>query len=411
MASSSRPTVYFHIGAPKTGTTYLQRVLWRNRKALRGADVLYPGEAEPAHFWACLDLRGTSFHGYRAARVPGAWGRLVGQIRDWHGVSVIDHELFSPATKPQIARAMADLDFAEVHLVYTARDMARQLPAVWQEMVKNASTISFNEFLESVCRDAARDERATRFWALQDTPAILARWSRTLPPERVHVITVPPAGSPPSLLWERFARLLELEPHVYDGNIGPSNTSLGAAEAAVLRQLNAELGDLDLPWPVYARTVKGQLGKALAERRGPRIGLPAARYDWAYAWSKQTAEEIAQAGYHVVGDVEELVPGPAFQGQDPDTAPAELQVQAAVEAMAVLLGQAHASAKPAGARQLPALRRRSGLARDGSRQARFARLRTRVKAALLADSAPSALAARIGRRGPLYRVYRRLRHR
>src|SRR4051812_20985642 len=33
-------TVYVHIGPPKTGTTYLQDVLWRNQRSLAGRGVV-----------------------------------------------------------------------------------------------------------------------------------------------------------------------------------------------------------------------------------------------------------------------------------------------------------------------------------------------------------------------------------
>ena len=35
MAEAGHPSrVFVHVGAPKTGTTFLQEVLWKNRKAL-----------------------------------------------------------------------------------------------------------------------------------------------------------------------------------------------------------------------------------------------------------------------------------------------------------------------------------------------------------------------------------------
>ena len=42
---------------------------------------------------------------------------------------------------------MQDLSFAEVHVVCTARDLARQIPAVWQEDVKNRHVVTFADFV------------------------------------------------------------------------------------------------------------------------------------------------------------------------------------------------------------------------------------------------------------------------
>lgn len=36
--------VYLHIGAPKSGTTYLQSVLWHNRAELARGGLLFPGQ-------------------------------------------------------------------------------------------------------------------------------------------------------------------------------------------------------------------------------------------------------------------------------------------------------------------------------------------------------------------------------
>ena len=42
MAAQDRG-LYLHIGLPKTGTTYLQTILWQNRAALSAQAVLVPG--------------------------------------------------------------------------------------------------------------------------------------------------------------------------------------------------------------------------------------------------------------------------------------------------------------------------------------------------------------------------------
>ena len=44
--------VYLHIGLPKTGTTYLQTLMWNNREVLAGQGVLLPGDSRRQHLWA-----------------------------------------------------------------------------------------------------------------------------------------------------------------------------------------------------------------------------------------------------------------------------------------------------------------------------------------------------------------------
>ena len=51
-------SVYLHIGEPKTGTTFVQQVMWRNRAALAAQGVVLPGHHPQDHFRASQDLRG-----------------------------------------------------------------------------------------------------------------------------------------------------------------------------------------------------------------------------------------------------------------------------------------------------------------------------------------------------------------
>jgi hypothetical protein len=366
--------VFFHIGGHKTGTTYLQNVLWRNRARLRHDGMLYPGWHKASHIWANFDLRKTSWDGYGTPQIDGAWGRLVQEIRDWHGPAIISQESFSLIKSAQIRRALRDLDFADVHVVFTARDMARQLPAVWQEWVKNESTITFAEFLAAV-RKPTDEER--RLMDLHDVPAILERWSRKVTADRIHLITVPPPGSHPRLLWERLAGVLGLDPNRYDLDIRDTNTSLGAAEVAVLRRINVELAGA-LSWPDYNQWVKFGLAPAMAKRPGARIALPDEAFRWAVEWAEQAIEKLAGAGYHVVGDFADLIPMTAPTGEDPDCVGAEAQTSAAIAALTLLManqatprsgGTGDRRGQPSStARMKRAARRLAGLAKRRLRQ-------------------------------------------
>jgi hypothetical protein len=336
--------VFFHIGGHKTGTTYLQNVLWRNRAQLRCDGMLYPGWHKASHIWANFDLRKTSLHDYSAPQVDGAWGRLVREMRDWHSPAIISQEMFSLARSAHIRRALRDLDFADVHVVFTARDMARQLPAAWQEWVKNQSTITFAEFLAAVRKPT---DEARRFMNLHDVPAILERWSKKVTAGRVHLITVPPPGSHPGLLWERFAGVLRLEPDRYKLDIRGTNTSLGAANAAVLRRVNVELAGA-LSWPDYNRLVKFGLAPAMAKRPGAHIALPDEAFKWAVEWAAQAIERLAGAGYELAGDFDDLIPKAMPAGEDPDHVGAEAQASAAIAAVTQLLDK-QATPRPDGA--------------------------------------------------------------
>ncbi|MFF5260142.1 hypothetical protein ACFY4C_14425 [Actinomadura viridis] len=342
------PVVYVHVGAPKSGTTYLQNVMWHNREVLAGQGLLYPGDEPSAHVWAAFDLRGAFFDGHSDPVTRGAWARMVEEIRAWDGpVALISQELLSAATPAHVRRALADLDFAEVHLVYTARDLARQIPAHWQEDVKNRLTMTFGEFVDGL-RDpgAARSRWIREFWRMQDAAAVLARWGEgpagPIPPERVHVVTLPPPGAPSELLLERFCAVLGVDPSGLDTSQVFANPSLGVAETELIRRINlATRGSVE--WPVHDVFVKHDLAQSvLTARKGAtRIRLPEAYLPWVLERSRRLAGALREAGYRVEGDLDDLLPAPANPpaASDPGRAPEEEVLDAAVDALAQLLRQ------------------------------------------------------------------------
>jgi len=333
--------VIVHVGLPKTGTTFLQRVLARNRQALHAAGVLYPGPGSD-HFFAAQDLLDRPFKGHRDPRVEGAWLTLTGQARGIASTVVISHELLATARGAVIDRLLDDLTPREVTVVATVRDLPRQVLAVWQEDVKNGSTRSFDEFLRRVQRTSDADDRLSKpFWKLQDAPEILALWAERLPVGRVVVVTVPPSGQPSSLLWQRFCSVIGVSPTGLDADVPRRNVSLGAAETELLRSVNAGTAPY-LDWPTYRRLVKRLLAEQiLASRRSsPRLRLPEAGRDWALERGAAMAEALAGAGYPVIGSLDDLRSTPAGSPDSVAWPPDDSdQLAAATEAIVALLRQ------------------------------------------------------------------------
>jgi len=304
-----RARVFLHVGSPKTGTTFLQDVLWTQRETAREQGLLLPGERFHDHFLATLDVRGLAEDPIYPDRARGMWDRLAEEAVAADGNVLISHELFAGATAAQAQRAVAALaDRAEVHVVVTARDHVRQIAAEWQEHVKHRSSATFARFVEEVRDDHAR---TSWFWQVQDYAGVLERWGAALPPEHLHLVTVPPAGADPTTLWDRFARVIGVDPAAFDTELERSNSSLGAEQAELLRRVNVELGDrLPLPGP-YPLVVKNVLAhRVLESRTGTRLSLSADDQKYAAAESRAIADRLAAAGIDVAGDLAELVPAP-----------------------------------------------------------------------------------------------------
>lgn len=300
---------FLHIGSPKTGTTYLQAVVWESRDQLRQAGLLLPGESIHQHFQAALDVCGTPQRARFPRQVEGAWQRLVDGHAGWAGDALISHEFFASAPGDRAREAVAALEAAgrEVHLVLTARDYGRQLPAEWQERLKHKGRLDFDRFMTAA--DDPETALYKRLWAAHDYADIMARWGADLPPERLHVVTVPPAGAPRTLLWERFAALVGIDPGAYNLEVPVQNSSLGVEQAELLRELNIALGPrLPLPGP-YTGIAKYTLShQILAARKGTRLVLGGDDLRFAERRAAAVIHALEERGVTVHGDLEELRP-------------------------------------------------------------------------------------------------------
>jgi len=334
--------VLLHVGTPKTGTSYLQDVLFRNRERLREHHLLYLADRFDAHFLAALDLMQLRWGGIEEECV-GAWDTLATGVREFTGTSIVSHEILATASRAQAARALESLGHpdTEVHVVLSVRDLVRQIPAEWQENVKHRRQLSYGEFLRQLRDPSRSDGVAPWFWGAQEIPDILDRWAHDLPPERVHLVTVPRPGGPPDALWERFTTVFGLSHLDLDLTGQRANPSLGVPETVLLRRLNVRANPV-LPPPVYRPLVRELLAHQTLSRRltSPRLTLPPDAHGWAAEVSAGWVETLRERGYDVVGDLADLVGAPAVpEGAyvDPDQ-PDEAQVaDAAIDAITALV--------------------------------------------------------------------------
>jgi hypothetical protein len=347
----SQPRVFLHIGEPKTGTTFLQQVMWRNRRELAAYGVVLPGHHPQDHFRASQDLRGIQkLDSDPAGCWTGEWDILAAEARQARQIAVISHELFSAVDATQAERAVASLQPAEVHVVITVRDIATLLPAEWQETVKHRSTRGWQEWLSDVIdtESVAPDRRQWWFWRVHDTVAILDIWSRYVPPERVHVITTPPRGSDQALLWRRLSSLLGIDPGCADIARARQNTSLGLAEVEFLRRLNSELPEEVPNWFYMWNVKEGLAHRALAARPSDgRLALPPSRDAWAAATAETLVTALKDSAYHIAGDLAELMPPQVSEASGPASPPDGRVLDAAVAAAAALVVNQYRKEYPA----------------------------------------------------------------
>jgi hypothetical protein len=315
------PRAVLHVGLPKTGTSFLQGVLRGNAEVLERHGVRLPDDAKtqgPTQsqqlFLAVLYLTERSETWGRSADAgQRAWGRISADVRRRGGTTVISSETLCLATDEQIRRILADLVGVEVDVVVTVRDPARQVPAEYQEGVKHGRRMSYPKFLDTILSEeeaggAKRSSTRRRFWNAQDPVAVLDRWAAHVGPEHCHVVTCPPPGAEPTLLWSRMAHVLGVEDVAVDMPPKEVNTSLGAVQIEVLRRLNRRVNRQGNE-RVYGDLVKRlYAGTILRGQAGERLRLPVAYADRVRALASGWVAQLAERGYTVSGDLGDLVP-------------------------------------------------------------------------------------------------------
>ncbi len=343
--------VYLHIGAPKTGTTYLQDRLSLNAKSLASHGVHFPSTSalvSPglAQFRAALDLLDQDWGG-APGHAEGSWGALVKRINRRSGTVVVSHEILAPATPDKVTRAMNDLAGSEVHIVYSARDLGRQLPAAWQESVKQGRKWNYRRFLNRVERGQPW------FYRAFDLPTVLGTWGTGLPPERVHVVTVPQKAAlhrDDDLLWLRMCEVLGINPAWAPLDSDRTNRSLGVVETQVVRQLNRRMDRATRREAAYDELIRQMLAQdELVKRDSAAVTLPPRKFDWAEEQTERWLDWIAGSGVHVVGDVEDLRPVRPAEDEvwrNPDKVKAKPQLRATLDALAAMTREAASRPDP-----------------------------------------------------------------
>ena len=224
-------------------------------------------------------------------------------------------------------------------MLVSARDLVRQIPAEWQENVKHREELPYRAFLDQIRDPDRRSRIGSWFWAVQELPDLLDRWGGDLPPEQVHVITVPPSGGPSSDAVGAVQRRLRPR-RSRPGPRGRARQPVdggrrdhAAAPDQPGRQPRARARRLPLADPRGARPPD-----PVAPHRTPRLALPPDVHPWFAEVSATWIDEIERRGYDVVGDLDDLRGGPPVtQYVEPDDPDEPLVEDAALDAIRALL--------------------------------------------------------------------------
>lgn len=334
--------IHLHIGAMKTGTTFLQRLMEANRGALAAHGYLFPGEEWADQVLAVRDLMGSLRGRPPAAGTEGRWAQLTAEMLAHPGPSILSMEFLSFADERRAAAVLDSFGEREVHVVLTIRDARGALPAQWQTRCRVGGTEPWPRFVRDIVaavETGAGGGRPGRvFRRAQDIPRMLDVWVPQVGADRVHVVTVPPRGTDPMLLWRRFAEAVGVDPSVCAPAPIEHNPSLGHPSAELLRRIHVGLGG-SLPKESVAAVVRDVLARDLERRAGqePPVRLGPDGLAFATRWNQRVRDAVRASGVRVVGSLDDL-PTSLPPGRAPPESPtADQLLAAAVDARASLL--------------------------------------------------------------------------
>lgn len=334
--------LYLHAGTMKSGTSFLQNVLSTNKALLLEKEgLLFPGRRWQQQVNGIMEIIEHGGRGQPPMPADGKWVGVVADVLGHPGDSIISVEFLGPRLEGKIEQLLSYFPDHDVQVVFTVRDLARNIPAMWQESVQNGSTCTWPDFQVKVRDHKKRDEGpGAWFWKQQDLAGMMARWQRVVGNDHLTVVTVPPRGAEPGLLWRRFASVIGIDPDVCDTAVR-ANPSIGVASALLLRELNVKLAADGLPTEAYHQRVKHLLSKkGLAMREGePTLGLDE---DWVRRRGHEQVGRLRKLRLRVVGDLAELEPLPVA-GVSTEDVTLRDQLDAALDGLAFMVHQWPAS--------------------------------------------------------------------
>ena len=310
----ARAEVVLHIGAFKTGTSFIQSALSLNRSTLADGGILFPGKTWPEQVHAVRDLAGRSVpEAPVTARTADTWDRIAEECRRWDGPLAVFSMEFLSTARPEVVRAaIRSFDPKQVRVVYTARDLTYAIPAQWQESLQSSRrTWTLRQYAEDVMRPVGQFNDATKhFWRKHNWQRVLHRWVQDLPASQVSLVSFPRPGSDPAELWHRFGVAAGFDATRYPIP-ALNNESLGAESLEVARRVNVEAASRGVV-PI-GPTFRRVLCKTVMAARKPverTVAFPGDLTPWVAQRTERLITKVQRLGPGVVGSLDDLRPRP-----------------------------------------------------------------------------------------------------
>lgn len=345
------PRLVLHIGAMKTGTTFVQDLLIANAERLRAEGWYVPDQRTVVRATReLLALTDAALGSGRAARPASLddaprWVALMDDVRARTAEpgcagAIVSMEFLSYAKRPGVQRVLESSHGLDLRVVLTVRDAVRALPSQWQSLTRNAHRLSWPEFAVAARTRGQRPPHpGTRaFRRTQDIPRMVRTWGEFVAPERFTAITVPAQKDQPrTLLWDRLLDVVGVDPARTVTDTAFDNPQLGYGSCDLMRRVN-DAGLAAEPPSAYRRVMRRLTHQELLPLRDsesrPRVDQTTAAFA-----ADLNGRSLAAIAEHatLLGDAADLpTESPPSSSLDPGDVPAQVpdvEVRRAAEAL------------------------------------------------------------------------------
>jgi len=314
-----RDRVLLHVGVHKTGSTALQAALADARPELKPLGVIYPGSANAHHNAARAVAERTFGFGDQAQLPqPRQWRQLCRSIRRHRGRAIVSSEFFGQMAPKNIAKVVDGLGGTRVHVLIVVRPLTELLPSSWQQYLKGGLKVGYGEWLQAIL-GPGHSPYTPGFWSRANFSRIIRQWTSVVPPERITAVILDPDDR--QLVDRTVAELVDVPAGVISRNYegGPSNRSLTAPEAELLRQVNL-LAAGSIGWKAYSGNIRRGAVRIIVENRQPpadepRINTPQWALDEALKRQRKDLNRLRRSGVDLRGPTRRMLE--ARTGADP----------------------------------------------------------------------------------------------
>jgi hypothetical protein len=288
-----------HVGQMKSGTTFIQNTLARNRDRLLERHILYPGtRINQQH--ACYGLCGEDIYWVTD---PQSWqwlaGSLLDEIHEYSGDVIISSEALSCMNESGIERFVDRLGGID-QIIVTVRNLPSTILSAWQQSIKRGGQETLSSFFDRLRETRSASEGLWRNYSFGNT----AKWWSEY--GEVNLIVVE------SFEKEQLANVVLMAAGIHGVDFAPAkmgaeerNVSLRWEDVELLRRMNAFSDEVP---EAEKEAFRGYLltnlfFPATEAGAGSRIPFPEIQLQSVQNWAREEIEKIP-ASTHVHGDID-----------------------------------------------------------------------------------------------------------